>query len=109
MRDDQIQRLQDMAEAVAEIFIEETDPQTWSGAGVPMADMDSQTRGDRYWCKKNAIQTGTLLARVLDLAQHGKRPIHAAQMENDSADKEIANFEKQATKLINAIQQKTIQ
>jgi hypothetical protein len=107
MRDDQIERLKDMAEAVAEVFIEEIDPETWSGAGMSMAEMDSQTRGDRYWCKKNAIQTGTLLARVLDLADHSDRPAHAAQMDDDSAEKEIERFEKQAKKLIDAVHSKT--
>lgn len=104
MRDDQLARLTTLAEEVADVFIFETDPQTWSGAGMDMADMDKQTRGDRYWCKKNAIQTGTLLARVLDLAERNKGTGKSAHREEEDTEKEIKRFEKMATDRVNAAQ-----
>jgi hypothetical protein len=109
MRDDQLDRLKELAESVAEVFIQEADPQTWSGAGILMADMDVQTRGDRYWCKKNAIQTGSLLARVLDLAERETRPTWKEHADDDDAEKDIADFEKKAKKLLDAVNQRSLQ
>ena len=64
MREDQYKRLQGLSEKLAEAFIEEADPATWSGAGKNPAQMDKAERGDRYWCKRNAAATGALLLRV---------------------------------------------
>jgi hypothetical protein len=103
MRQDQISRLQDLAESVGEVFLEEADPNNWNGAGLPLSSLDSDTRGNRYWDKKNAIQTGSLLARILDLKDRDKG--HGAPpTPEDDADKEIKRFEKQAKDLIGAIQ-----
>lgn len=64
MREDQYVRMQALSEKLAEAFIEEADPATWSGAGKAPNDMDKTERGDRYWCKRNAAATGALLLRV---------------------------------------------
>lgn len=101
MRKDQIERLQEIAEQVAEVFLEETDPQNWTGAGQMLVDMDKDTRGGRYWDKKNAIQTGTLLARVLDLRDRDSRSVDT-KTPDDDGEKEISKFEKQAKEMVNA-------
>ena len=103
MRDDQIQRLKDLAEEIGEVFIEEADPRNWSGAGYILADLDKEQRGGRYFDKKNAIQTGTLLARVLDLAERDNRSVDVKTPEED-ADKEIRQYEKKAKELLRGIQ-----
>ncbi len=105
MRDDQIQRLTDLANDITEVFIEEADPKNWSGAGMPLSEIKPEVRGNRYWDKKNAIQTGTLLARVLDLAARDSRSV-TTKTEEDDAEKEIAAYEKKAKDLINGIQQR---
>lgn len=64
MREDQFIRLQALSEKLAEAFIGEADPDTWSGAGKLPKDMDKGERGDRYWCKRNASATAALLLRV---------------------------------------------
>ncbi|OUL17298.1 hypothetical protein B0X78_00260 [bacterium AM6] len=64
MREDQYLRLQALSEKLAEAFIEEADPATWTGAGKAPSEMDKAERGDRYWCKRNAAATGGLLLRV---------------------------------------------
>ena len=102
MRHDQIERLQDLAEQVAEVFMEEADPQNWTGAGYMLADMDKDMRGGRYWDKKNAIQTGSLLARVLDLRDRDSRSADTKTPEDD-AEQEINRFEKQAKEMVNAV------
>ena len=105
MRKDQIKRLQDLAESIGEVFLEEADPQNWNGAGQPLASLDKDQRGGRYWDKKNAIQTGTLLARVLDLRDRDKGQTGpGVTTPDDDAEKEIKRFEKQAKDLIGAIQ-----
>lgn len=105
MRKDQIERLQDLAESIGEVFLEEADPQNWNGAGLPLASLDKDQRGGRYWDKKNAIQTGTLLARVLDLRDRDKGQVGpGVTTPDDDAEKEIKRFEKQAEELIGAIQ-----
>lgn len=102
MRQDQIDRLQDLAEQIGEVFLEEADPAKWNGAGVPLASLDKDQRGGRYWDKKNAIQTGTLLARVLDLRDRDARNL-SDKVPEDDADQEITRFEKQAKDMVNAV------
>ena len=104
MRKDQFDRINDLSESIGEVFIEEADPGNWSGAGIPLKKLDEQERGNRYWDKKNAIQTGTLLARVLDLRDRGLLPNGGPPMPDVDAEKEIKRYEKQARELIDAIQ-----
>ena len=102
MRPDQITRLKELAEEIGEVFLEEADPQNWSGAGQILAEMDKDTRGGRYFDKKNAVQTGSLLARVLDLAE---RDIGSGvKTLDDDADDEIKKYEKKAKELLKGIQ-----
>lgn len=108
MNEKQIAKLEELAEKVGEVFLSEADPDKWLGAGLEPNQMDAETRGGRYWDKKNAIQTGTLLARILDLRDHDKRNAgKGLDKPEDDAEKEIKRFEKQASDLINAVQQKT--
>ena len=109
MRTDQITRLDDISERIGEVFLTEADPDNWNGAGIPLAQLDEKSRGNRYWDKKNAIQTGSLLARVLDLKerQMGLSERQVDPLEDDSAEKEIKRYEKKARELIDAIQQGT--
>ena len=104
MRKDQIARLQELSEAVGEVFMDEADPVNWNGAGVPLADMNEKTRGNRYWDKKNAIQTGALLARIIDLRDRDKGQQGGGVLTPDEdADKDINRFEKQAKELLHAV------
>lgn len=104
MRQDQIDRLQTLAEEIGDVFIEEASPSAWNGSGIPLADLDDKKRGGRYWDKKNAIQTGTLLARVLDLRDRDKKERNGQPdpVSEQDADDEIKRFEKQAKDIVNA-------
>lgn len=106
MRKDQIERLQDLAEQVGEVFLEEADPQNWSGAGLTLAQMDKDQRGGRYFDKKNAIQTGTLLARILDLRDRDKSASPRTQTPEDDGEQEIKRFEGKAKELLSAVQKR---
>ena len=101
MRQDQIARLQKLSEKLADVVLEEADPDTWPGAGVPLADVSQAQRGDRYWCKKNAAATFALLERAhslltdaKDIAPNGK------PFERPDLDQDIADAEKRAAKAV---------
>lgn len=67
MRQDQYERLQALEEKLTDVFLGEAEPEKWPGAGLEAGAMDQQTRGDRYWCKKNAVATLSLVQRVGNL------------------------------------------
>jgi hypothetical protein len=74
MRPDQIARLNDLSEKLADRFLVEADPVEWPGGGATPADMTQQERGDSYWCKKNAMATGGVLRYTLDLVKSHSAP-----------------------------------
>lgn len=67
MRPDQYERLQTLNEELTDVLIAEADPATWPGADTPAREMTKEQRGDRYWVKKNAFATVSLIARVQGL------------------------------------------
>jgi hypothetical protein len=68
MRNDQFVRLTALSEKLTEVVLTEADPARWPGDGVELKDLTREDRGDRYWCKKNAAATLSLLTRVHVLA-----------------------------------------
>ena len=110
MRQDQYERLQALEENLLDVFIEEATPAEWPGHGLRIAAMDPQTRGDRYWAKKNAAATGILVNRVACMigtaqtfggttAADGEAATAERQM-----DAEIASAEREAERLIRDMQ-----
>lgn len=67
MRQDQFEKLQEIIEKLTDVLITEADPALWPGAGMAPTAMDQQTRGDRYWTKKNAAATLALNMRCINL------------------------------------------
>jgi hypothetical protein len=63
MRPDQRKRLQDLEERLADAFLEEADPDGWS-----------EDKKERYWQRREAAETGALMARVQALLD--KEPDH---------------------------------
>lgn len=105
MRPDQLQRLADLSEKLADVVIEECDPDEWSGAGRAPREMTQQERGDRYWCKKNASATLSLLQRVEQL----RSPSEGAPQDQDGTDlsHEISQAERRAAQLLDRISART--
>lgn len=64
MREDQYLKLQGLHAKLVDVALNEADPDNWSGQGVPAKDLTQQDRGDRYWCKKNAVATISLAIRI---------------------------------------------
>jgi hypothetical protein len=115
MRQDQFERLQLLSEKLLDVFLEEGDPSGWPGHGVKVAAMDVQTRGDRYWTKKNAAATGVLFAKVESMIGYtrdkglGTTPAPDPEADADAAgesqlDAEIASAEREAAKLMKQLQ-----
>jgi len=114
MREDQYLRLQALSTKLAEAFIEEADPDHWSGAGKKPNEMDKTERGDRYWCKRNAAATGALLLRVGSLTSMiqrdsagsggaGEVTPEGADGEADGLEREIAEAEKEGSRLLDEV------
>ena len=102
MRPDQLARLNELTEELADVFISEADPENWSGAGIVPRDMTKEERGNRHWDKKGAMGTGGLLRYTLDLIAQGvmntnNNPGGHAQQERDAdLDAKIKDAEKRA-------------
>lgn len=117
MRQDQYEKLQELAEKLTDAFIDEANPAAWPGHGVGIAAMDQQTRGDRYWCKKNAAATLSVIVRTTSLIGiiqqrsaagnlAGGVPAPEQETEESGLDADIKAAEKEATKLLAQLQKK---
>jgi hypothetical protein len=114
MRQDQFEKLQMLAEKLTDAFIGEADPDMWPGHGVAMATMDQQTRGDRYWCKKNAAATLSVIVRTTSLigiiqnrtsgGGAGGVPTPEQETGESDLDRDVKAAEKEATKLLAQLQ-----
>lgn len=109
MRADQYERLQVLSEKLTDVFLAEANPDKWPGAGLDLANIDQQTRGDLYWTKKNAVATLSLVDRVNRLtgqiqeASHGGTggaAVGASANDDDGLDADIRQAEKEAAKLL---------
>ncbi len=104
MRPDQLQRLQELTEKLADVVLEEADPAEWPGAGQPLADLTQQERGDRYWCKKNAAATFMLLSRADEIIQRRTTNKPPEGESAEDLDRTIAQAEKEAARALKRIQ-----
>lgn len=116
MRQDQYEKLQQLGEKLTDTFLSEADPDSWPGAGLPLATIDQQTRGDRYWCKKNAAATLSVIMKVSSLVDvirrqtagaGGAASVEPETDEPDGLDGEIKKAEKEATAMLDRIQRES--
>jgi len=104
---DRTERINDLTERLADVFLTEADPDNWSGAGVHPTEMDPQTRGARNWDAKNANQVGALLMRTLELRERfAGLPGFKPTGEDDRADANIAKYEREAKRLLDTVSQR---
>jgi hypothetical protein len=113
MRQDQYERLQALEEELMDVFLFEADPAKWPGHGIEPGAMDRQTRGDRYWCKKNPAATLMIVTKVQALVcqtQHfgdttlAGNPSAEEQEAEGELDKSIAAAEREAARLMSKMQ-----
>lgn len=104
MRPDQLKRLQDLTEKLADVVLEEADPATWPGAGIKSAEWTQQERGDRYWQKKNAAATFMLLSKADEIIQRRSAAKSPDEDAGEDLDRTIAHAEKEAARALERIQ-----
>lgn len=99
MRPDQISRLRELSESLADRFILEADPSEWPGGHKSPADMTKQERGDQHWCKKLAIGTASVLRYTLEL-QEPRSDFRPQDEIDDSLDRKIKEAEQRAANAV---------
>lgn len=111
MRQDQFESLQKRGEELIDLFLEESNPADWPGEGLRTGAMDAQTRGDRYWCKKNAVATLACAQRIANLidvvrkkTSEGNDDPEAVSPTDDSLDGEVAAAEREAQAVLDRAQ-----
>lgn len=105
MREDQIQRLEELRDELVETALRDADPATWAGAGKAPIDMTQQERGDAYWCRKMATATVALLGKVHNIVSTHTAPSAGAGKDEGDLDREIARAEREAAALLERMQQ----
>lgn len=103
MRADQIQRLYELREKLADVVLEEADPGNWSGAGIPMDQLTRDQRGNRFWEKRNAAATFALLERTTSTLSYTPNDRQSLPDQELDIDKQIAKREREAQKLLDGV------
>lgn len=114
MRQDQYEKLQSLSEKLMDALLWEADPERWSGDGLSPRGMSTQERGDRYWCKKNAVATAALIHRVMSLAGRIQLASNVGAggaagevtPAEDGIDSEIAAAEREGARMLNQLLQR---
>lgn len=93
-------RLAELELKLADVVLSDADPDNWAGQGMTLAEMDAATRGDAAWCRKTAVQSVALLARVGGLLEvTGNKP----PAEEDDTEAAIRRAEKAASKALDRV------
>jgi hypothetical protein len=92
--------------------LDEADPNNWAGAGVEVKQLTKDQRGDRYWCKKNAAATLTLINKLfsLEVFRNSKSRIPGmgeSVTPEQELDEEIKAAEEEAMRQLEAFQKRT--
>ena len=115
MREDQFLKLQALHVKLVDVALVEADPDNWSGQGVAVKDLSQQDRGDRYWCKKNAVATISLAIRIDTLLGkvegYGVTPSKPDEGDSEAEaqgllDAEVNAAEREAKKMLAQFQKK---
>lgn len=107
MRPDQLMRLAALQEKILDTVLVEADPSNWPGGDTLPMNMTQEDRGDRYWCKKNAAATFTLLTKAVSLSNYKGENGGITQSDpHEDLEKEIAAAERAAIKKLEKFQQR---
>lgn len=100
MRADQITKLSSLSSDLTDVVLGEADPTSWPGDGKKLVELTQDERGDRYWSKKNAAATLSLLIKIHTMLGIADRGLNQVMPEDDDMDAEIAKAEKAAKKIL---------
>ncbi|MGQ7937360.1 hypothetical protein [Paraburkholderia sp. D1E] len=107
MRQDQLERLQQLQEKLVDVYLDEADPENWPGVGTMGAQLTKQERGDRYWEKKNAVATVMLVHETNKLIANDKPALGRDPYTDGELDRQIQGAEKRASQLLDKVRQDT--
>ncbi|HFZ1920621.1 TPA: hypothetical protein ACIJX2_000038 [Serratia marcescens] len=103
MHEDYKTRLTALCDKLTDVAITESNPDNWPGAGKAQKDFTQEERGDRYWEKKNAAATLTLLVKLhslIGMHARGGVPADPASNAEAEANNQIAKAEKEAQRIV---------
>lgn len=106
MKPEQYDKLKLRHDELIDVAIVETDPRLWPADEKQLAAGTRKERGDRYWCKKNAAATLTLITKIesiintVELRQRDRPPENPDDEDNGDLDRSIAAAEAEATAII---------
>ena len=67
MRPDQKDALDSLTERLIDVFLVDSDPDEWSGAGITPSARSTQERGNRAWDLKNAKALANIVRSTMDM------------------------------------------
>lgn len=103
MHEDYKTRLTALCDKLTGVVLTESNPDNWPGAGKASADLTKDERGDRYWEKKNAAATLTLLVKIhslIGMHNRGGTPADPESTVESKVDKQIAKAEADAQRIV---------
>lgn len=93
----QLDKLKQLSEKMVDVVLSDANPDTWSAAGKKLNDLNTQERGDRYWCGKNANQMITAAVKLETLiAVHERRVTDPSVDVFNDLEGKVLNFENKA-------------
>ena len=96
-----------MSEKLTDVFLSEADPDNWPGSGWNPQQLTKEQRGDRYWSKKNAVATLSIISKIAQLTTViplvGGNDVPPSVDDEDGLDAEIRQAEKEAAKLLDGL------
>ena len=111
MRPDQFERLKTLSETLTDVVIDEADPQSWPGAGQDLAMLTREDRGDRYWCKRNAAASLSIIMKIQNLVGviEARAPRKPGELPDDGSDldAEVKAAERAAAEILKKMQNRT--
>ena len=108
MRDDQYSKLKALSEKLTDVVLTEANPEHWNGRDKPLEELTRNERGDRYWCKRNAAATLSVLMRIYTVTgmveRAGSRaPAELPDAGDSDLDKEVRSAEREAKAILNKL------
>lgn len=109
MQRDYKTRLSTLCDQLTDVVLQEADPTQWPGADKQISELTKDERGDRYWDKKNAAASLTLLIKVHSLLGMHLRGGTADSLgeQDDEAfalGQQVSKAEREATAILERLQ-----
>ena len=106
MTPEQTEKLREIQERIADVLLQEMDPDNWAGAGVIPAEMSKEERGNRYFDKKSAATTAVIYLGNEKLLANTKEALGRDPYKDDELDEKVAQATKDADKLLKKLRAK---